>query len=164
VPLAPSADNVFERVVAEQLFLQLFDLAQVLKGLHPAGHVSIFIQQDGCRNANRYPFPLMIDDKGRGIDDGTAAFKSPLEGTVIFADIGVKDVPASTAQGLAAPHTCDLFRCLVKRSDAPLSVNSKYPFVDRIEDHILRLVHVDRLHLRPRIRLDKIVQYDSNRR
>ncbi len=39
--------------------------------------------------------PLTIDDVGGGIDDMLAAVKGPLQGTVLFTDVGMEHIAAA---------------------------------------------------------------------
>ena len=58
--------HVGKGVLAPQLLLQPFHLAQVLKGFHPADYAAPLIAQKGGRDPDGHPAPGVVDDKGVG--------------------------------------------------------------------------------------------------
>jgi len=88
----------------------------------------------------------MVDDVGRGVDNGLSALHRLPQGTVGLADVGPEHIAAGTTNGFIARHTGNAFRRAVEGSDSPVGVHREGPLVDRVENRNLPLERFACLH------------------
>ncbi len=127
------ADDVLETVAPVQLFLQAFELAEVLKAFHPADDPAFRVLQQGAAQAYGDALAFAVNNQGLLVQYRLAAGKGLAQGAIILADTGAKDLRAPGAYGFLARDAGDLFGGPVEAGDAPVQVHAEHAFVQRIE-------------------------------
>ena len=84
-----AADDVAERIATSQLLAQLFDLAEVTKGLHSANWTPPVVPEYRGGDADGDLAPPGIDDDGGSIDHRFAGLQGVAESAPAFTDAGV---------------------------------------------------------------------------
>ena len=132
-----AADDVLEGVAAQELLLQLLDLAEILKRLHSADDPAGVVFQNGGGDADGHAPALLVDDVGGGVDHRLAGLERFSQGAVLFADVGMKHVATGFAESVLARDPRDPLGRPVERGDAPLRIHREHALIDRIQNDVL---------------------------
>jgi len=92
--LGTFAEDVVESVPGIQLLAKLLHDTKVSKGLHTAANLSLFVLQQGCRDADGFLLSLRINNGNQKVGDGFTGVHGIAQSATSFADIALEYVMA----------------------------------------------------------------------
>ena len=132
--LGAFAQNVLKGMPCVKLLAKLLEQAQVTDGLNPTDELTLFVTQNGGRDANGKLDPFPIGDLDRHAGDGFSGLHGVTQSTSLFADVATEYLMARLAESFLPGNPGDLGRCFVEEADPPVLVDAKYTIVETAED------------------------------